>query len=407
MYGAAAVCLIRPACVTWVWNALPVRHEIQFGVLGPLQVSVGSTPIQVGTPKQRAVLAMLIANANRAVSAADLITAIWADKPPAAARISVSAYVSNLRRIITQSGVDAHAVVSTAPNGYRLEITTEQSDLARFAAEQQAGNNAVAAGHFESASTHLTAALRQWRGPVLDDLRDFAFTDVLRSELAEDKILAHTARAQAEIACGRAHTIVRELETLVGEHPYREPLWAQLITAYYLTDRQSDALDTYHRLKTALSDDLGIDPAPALRTLYEQILRQEPLDVQRNAQAAAQTIIAFEPDATTLISRVTAVLRDVRDHVHRLKGSATRIGRHPDNDLVVPDDKVSRHHAVINNADTTHIITDLGSANGVHVNGERIRATAELHDGDTIRIGGQLFVFETYPPATTDAGDRV
>lgn len=89
------------------------------------------------------------------------------------------------------------------------------------------------------------------------------------------------------------------------------------------------------------------------------------------------------------------------------RGSATRIGRHPDNDLVVPDDKVSRHHAVINNADTTHIITDLGSANGVHVNGERIRATAELHDGDTIRIGGQLFVFETYPPATTDAGDRV
>jgi len=380
--------------------------EIRFGVLGPLQLIIGSTPIQVGTPKQRAVLAMLITNANRAVSAADLITAIWEDEPPAAARISVSAYVSNLRRIITEAGVDAHALVSTAPHGYRLDITAAQSDLARFAAEQQAGLSAVAAGRFESASTHLTAALSQWRGPVLDDLRGFAFADSLRGELTEDKLLAHTARAQAEIACGRAHTIVRELETLVGEHPYREPLWAQLIAAYYLTDRQSDALDTYHRLKTALSDDLGIDPAPALRTLYEQVLRQEPLDVQRNAQAAAQTIIAFEPDVTALTSGVTAVLRDGHDHVHRLKGSATRIGRSPDNDLVVPDDKASRHHAVINNADTTHIITDLGSANGVHVNGERIRATAELHDGDTIRIGSQVFIFQTYPPATGAADNR-
>jgi len=346
------------------------ERDIQFGMLGPLQVNIGSTPIQVGTPKQRAVLAMLLANANRAVSAADLITAIWEGEPPAAARISVSAYVSNLRRILTEAGVDAHAVVATAPNGYRLEITTEQSDLARFATEQQAGINAVAAGRFEAASTHLSTALGQWRGPVLDDLRDFAFTDVLRNELAEDRVLAQTARAHAEIACGRAHTVVRELEILVGEHPYREPLWAQLMTAYYLTDRQSDALATYHRLKTTLSDDLGIDPAPALRTLYEQILRQEPLDVQRNAQAAAQTVIAFEPAATTLISPATAALRDVHDHLHRLRGSATRIGRSPDNDLVVADDKVSRHHAVINNADTTHIITDLGSANGVHVNGE-------------------------------------
>ena len=382
------------------------ERDIQFGVLGPLQVNVGSAPIQVGTPKQRAVLAMLVANANRAVSAADLITAIWDGEPPAAARISVSAYVSNLRRLITEAGVDAHAVVATAPNGYRLEITTEQSDLARFATEQQAGINAVAAGRFEAASTHLTTALAQWRGPVLDDLRDFAFTDVLRNELAEDKVLAQTARAHAEIACGRAHTIVRELESLVGEHPYREPLWAQLMTAYYLTDRQSDALDTYHRLKTTLSDDLGIDPAPALRTLYEQILRQEPLDVQRNAQAAAQTVVAFEPGVTTLISPVTAALRDVHDHLHRLRGSATRIGRSPDNDLVLADDKVSRHHAVINNADTTHIITDLGSANGVHVNGERIRATAELHDGDTLRIGSQVFVFQTSLPTTSQDGDR-
>lgn len=380
------------------------EHDMQFGVLGPLQMSIDSTPIPVGTPKQRAVLAMLITNPNRAVSAADLITAIWDDEPPAAARISLNSYISNLRRIIAQAGVDPLTVLSTAPHGYRLEITAAQTDLGRFAAEQQAGISAVAAGRFEAASTHLTTALAQWRGPALDDLRDFAFADTVRNDLAEDKILAHTARAQAEIACGRAHTVIRELETLTAEHPYREPLWAQLITAYYLSDRQSDALDTYHRLKTALSDDLGIDPAPTVRALYEQVLRQEPLDVQRNAQAAAQTIIAVEPGATIPMEGVTAILRGADDHIHPLTGSATRIGRYLDNDLVVPDDKVSRHHAVINYAGTTHIITDLGSANGVHVNGQRIRATAEVVDGDTIRIGSQQFTFQKYPPTAGGGG---
>ena len=91
------------------------EHEIQFGVLGPLQMSVGDSCIAVGTPKQRAVLAMLIANPNRAISAAELITAIWDDEPPAAARISLIAYVSNLRRIMAQAGVDPHAVLATAP----------------------------------------------------------------------------------------------------------------------------------------------------------------------------------------------------------------------------------------------------------------------------------------------------
>lgn len=376
------------------------EHEIQFAVLGPLQMSVGDSCIAVGTPKQRAVLAMLIVNPNRAVSAAELITAIWDDEPPAAARISLSAYVSNLRRIMAQAGVDPQAVLATAPNGYRLEITATQSDLSRFVAEQQAGMNAVAAGRFELASTHLTTALAQWRGPALDDLRDFAFADTLRRELAEDKILTNTARAQAEIACGRAHNVIRELEALAGENPYREPLWAQLITAYYLTDRQSDALDTYHRLKNTLSNDLGIDPAPTVRALYEQILRQEALDVQRNARYAAQTVIAIEPEATIPIGSSTAVLRDAHDHLHRLNVVATRIGRNLDNDLVLTDDKVSRHHAVINNAGATHIITDLGSANGVHVNGQRIRATSEIVDGDTIRIGGQQFTFQSSPQTT-------
>ena len=153
----------------------------------------------------------------------------------------------------------------SAPPGYRLNVAETACDIGRFIIGKSAGVQAAAAGRFEAASTHLSAALAEWRGPVLDDLRDFQFVDAFSTALIEDKVLAHTALAEAEIACGRGYGVIGELEALTGEHPYREPLWAQLITAYYLVERQSDALAAYRRLKETLAEDLGIDPGPTMR----------------------------------------------------------------------------------------------------------------------------------------------
>src|SRR5262249_45129628 len=155
-------------------------------------------------------------------------------------------------------------------------------------------------------------------------------------------------RAEAEIACGRIHSIIGELEPLVSEHPYREPLWAQLITAYYLAERQYDALDAYARLKATLSDDLGIDPGPTLRGLHQRILRQERLDINNAARATAKRAVETlqrRPDGTQ--ESVVAQLRDSAGRRYPLRATATRIGRLVDNDIVLDDDTVSRHHAVI------------------------------------------------------------
>jgi DNA-binding SARP family transcriptional activator len=107
-------------------------------------------------------------------------------------------------------------------------------DVGRFMASNAAGTRAAAAGQFEEAGNHFAFALAEWRGPVLDDLRDFPFVDPFATTLTEEKVAAHTARTEAEIVCGRAGAVIGELETLATEHPYREPLWAQLITAYYV-----------------------------------------------------------------------------------------------------------------------------------------------------------------------------
>ena len=373
---------------------------LQFGVLGPLQLSIGRTLLALGTPQQRATLALLIIKANRAVSADVLVDAVWDQRPPPRARATLQVYISNLRRVMSDAGVDANAVVASAPPGYKLAMADHQCDLGRFIAARDDGLHAAAAGQFERASERMSAALAQWRGPVLDDLSDFQFVESFAKTLDEEKILAGTARAEAEIACGRAHAVIGDLEALTAEHPFREPLWGQLMTAYYLGHRQSDALDAYRRLQLTLADELGIDPSPPLRTLHRQILRQEPLDVSKAAQAHAEDTI-LEQSANSIRRSVPGVLRDADGQQYPLLGAATRIGRSADNDIVLAEANVSRHHAVITDDGTTFVITDLGSANGVRVRGLRIRTSAKLSDGDRLRIGDHEFTLETSPSTST------
>ena len=371
-----------------------VDKRLEFGLLGPLEMSVDGALVPLGTPKQRAVLAMLLINRNSPVGVERLITAVWEESPPSGARASIHSYVSNLRKLLSGAGIDPRMVLAAAPPGYRLSIPENACDLGRFIREKTAGVHAAAAGRFEQAGRHLTDALAQWRGSVLDDLRDFQFVDTYATSLVEEKMLAHTAKAEAEIACGRAANIIAELEALIVEHPYREQLWAQLITAYYLTDRQSDALAAYRRVKTTLADDLGIDPGQTLRDLNELILRQEPLDAKKSAKTTAVgTITALDQRTQVSGQKAVAYLDEASGRSHPLLAAATRIGRQSDNDIVLDGANVSRHHAVIVDTGTSYILNDLRSSNGVHVQHQRIRSAATLNDGDHIRICDHEFTF--------------
>ena len=127
--------------------------------------------------------------------------------------------------------------------GYRLNIGELDVDLGRFIRARNEGVKAATAGRFDEASRHYSAALAQWRGDVLDDLRGFDFVSVFATAMADEKIATHIALAESEIACGRAKRITAELEALVADHPFREPAWEQLMIAYYVSARQSDALD--------------------------------------------------------------------------------------------------------------------------------------------------------------------
>jgi DNA-binding SARP family transcriptional activator len=386
-------------------TAMP-HTGLGFGVLGPLSMTANGTQVSLGAPKQRAVLAVLLIHRNRPVSVEALIDAVWDQDPVPAARTSIQSYVSTLRRLLRSAAVDPSKVLASAPPGYQLNVADPDCDLGRFRSQKAVGLQAAGAGNFEEASNYLSAALREWRGPPLDDLRNFAFVEAFAGMLLEERVATYTARAEAEIACGRAEGVIGELEALITRHPYREPLWAQLITAYYVTERQSDALGAYRRLKTGLAEGLGIDPGPTVNALQQRILRQEPLGpegpkvaAKRGSRRGAvtthkQSAVLVEPPAALLGEPAVARLRDTAGRQYQLNGVTTRIGRLDDNDIVLDDTEVSRHHAVIIDTGTDFLITDMKSTNGVQVRGRRVHRSATLANGDHIRVGNSEFVFE-------------
>jgi DNA-binding SARP family transcriptional activator len=366
-------------------------------------MTANGNQLLLGAPKQRAVLAMLLVHRNRPVSVDALIDAVWGEAPVPAARTSIQSYVSTLRRLLRSAVANPNGVLASASPGYRLIVADTDCDVGRFRAHKTAGARAAGLGRFEEASDHLSAALSEWRGPVLDDLHSFAFVDAFAGMLVEERVASYTARAEAEIACGRADGVIGELEALVARHPHREPLWAQLITAYSVTERQSDALGAYRRLKTALAEGLGIDPGPTVNALQQRILRQEPLGPLSRARRSTvmtthqQSTVRSESAAALVDDPVVARLRDKAGRHYQLTGVTTRIGRLADNEIVLDDTEVSRHHAVIIDTGTDFLITDMKSTNGVQVRGRRVRRSATLEDGDHIRIGNSEFVFEIRP----------
>jgi predicted ATPase/DNA-binding SARP family transcriptional activator len=252
-------------------SVLRGREEaaLEYGVLGPLDVRDGDRAIVLGSSQQRIVLAVLLLEANRPVSADRLADALWGERPPASAAAVLKNRISQLRKLLTP------AELRTEPAGYLLRVAPEELDLQRFERLAREGREAVAAGRHARAATLLAEALSLWRGPALADFAYDAFAQGEIGRLEELRLAAVEDRVDANLACGRAAELVPELEAIVEQHPLRERLCGQLMLALYRSGRQADALETYQTARETLVDQLGIDPSPELQALYKQVLTQD------------------------------------------------------------------------------------------------------------------------------------
>lgn len=256
---------------------------MEFRVLGAFEVVADDgRAIDIGGPKQRAVLAMLCLDAGRVVPLDRMIDELW-EHPPASAVATIQSYVSNLRRVLEPDRpprTPSTLIISRAP-GYLLEVGPEHIDAARFRhAVEQA--RSLLGEDPATAREQLADALAIWRGPALADFayEPFALADL--HQLEELRLAALDDRIDADLRLGRHVAVVGELEALVRDHPLRERAWGQLMVALYRSGRQGDALRAYQRCATHLADELGLVPSPELRRLEGQILNQDAaLDLER------------------------------------------------------------------------------------------------------------------------------
>jgi predicted ATPase/DNA-binding SARP family transcriptional activator len=248
------------------------KAEMRFGILGPLEVRNGTALVRVPGAKERALLADLVVNAGRVVSADRLVEDLWGEDPPGNPANTLQGRVSALRRAL---GPDGSGRLVTSPPGYRLEVDPEGVDAARFE-RLVAGAEAAAPADPPRAARLLEEALDLWRGPALAEFADAPWAQAEAARLEELRLAAREALVELRLAAGGHAGLVGELEALVAAHPTRERLRGQLMVALYRSGRQADALGAYQETRTVLAEELGIDPSPELQRLHQRILVQDP-----------------------------------------------------------------------------------------------------------------------------------
>ncbi|HTJ76458.1 MAG TPA: BTAD domain-containing putative transcriptional regulator [Acidimicrobiales bacterium] len=260
---------------------------MELRILGPLEVEDGGRRLDLGRPKQRALLALLVVHAGEVVSADRLVEELWAGRPPEDAAAALQVQVSRLRRALA-AGEGAAATIESRRPGYVLHVGSGHVDAQRFETLLAQGRDLLARGVPDRAAAALDQALALWRGPALVEFADQPFAMSEAARLEELRLVAQEERVEAELALGHHAALAGSLRQLVDEHPLRERLWGQLMVALYRCGRQAEALRAYAELRRQLGEELGIDPAPALQRLEEAVLLQAPeLDWSPRSAAAA------------------------------------------------------------------------------------------------------------------------
>jgi DNA-binding SARP family transcriptional activator len=262
---------------------------MQFRVLGPVEVVGDAGPLDVGTPRQRALLARLLVDANRVVPLDRIIEDLWEGEPPAAATATLQSYVSVLRRVLEPDRAPRTpaTVLVTRPPGYLLAVADDDLDAVVFTAAVGRGRSLLDAGRPAEAEAAFDEALALWRGEPYADVELDAFALVERQRLTELYASAQEDRFTALLDQGRHRYALGDLEAFVADHPYRERAWELLVLARYRAGRQVDALRAYQDARQALVEQVGVEPGPRLVELERQVVAQDPSLEWRPATGAA------------------------------------------------------------------------------------------------------------------------
>jgi DNA-binding SARP family transcriptional activator/tetratricopeptide (TPR) repeat protein len=284
---------------------------VRYALLGPIELCDSERRVAVGGPRQVALLALLLINANRALSSDRLIDALWRDLDRARAVKRLHVTIARLRRTLDRQGPVGESVLRTVTGGYVLAVAPGELDVEVFQTRVEEGRRALEASDVRRARDLLGEALGMWRGTALSDVAYEGFAQPEIRRLEELRMSALEARVDCDLGLGGHGVVIGELEALVAAHPGRERLAAQLMLALYRCGRQGDALEVYARTRAYLSGELGLEPGPALRDLQGEILAQAAA-LQRAGDDPGVAAPSLTEQAGVLPSGVvTFVLTDI------------------------------------------------------------------------------------------------
>jgi DNA-binding SARP family transcriptional activator len=285
---------------------------MRIGVLGTTVASEPSGPVNLGGPKQRALLAALALHRGRAVAVDTLADLVWDGSPPPGVSGTLQGYVAGLRRALepdrtTRGG---GTLLVTEQPGYALRLPEEDLDTVAFENAVASAHTLVApladalcrgralpagsadAGELSTLHDSLAQALALWRGVPFAELGEVPAAAAERARLEELRVLATEDRAALGILLGQHATVAAELDALTRAHPLRERAWALRALALAGSGRQADALAVLREVRDVLDEELGLEPGAELRAVQGAVLRQDEIAVAEPAASAPSEVVS-------------------------------------------------------------------------------------------------------------------
>src|SRR3569833_308060 len=254
-----------------------LSDHVRFGLLGPLEAWSGDVRLDLGPPKRRVLLARLLVEEGRPVSADRLCDDLWEGHPPAGAVSSIHAHISRLRAVLeperTRRGHGT--VLVSGPAGYTLNAPPDTRDSTRFEEAVTRARGLLTRGRLTESRGEVARGLSLWRGSPLADAADHAFAAREISRLEEIWMAAGDVSATDLLQQSEHDPAALVADDLTARAPLREAAWALLMRSLYLAGRPGEALRRYETIRTLLMEELGTVPGPELSDVHLAVLRQD------------------------------------------------------------------------------------------------------------------------------------
>lgn len=280
-----------------------------YGLLGPLTVTSGLRPVQVGGPKQRCILVQLLTSANQPLSIDRIADQLWDGDPPRSAAGTVRTYVRNLRSVLAHASAGDVPLV-TANGGYMLRAEPDQIDAFAFEDLHRRARS-IQQHDSHKALVILEEGLSLWRGEALSEFSHQAFAQAHAARLNAARVAALAQRAEILLGLGEHVAVVADLEQLVVDHPFDELFQGQLMLALYRSGRAGEALRVYEKYRRRLGEQLGLEPSPPLRALESAIIRQDR-DIDWTAESGKTQLLPVAEDNSPGIDRFVGRTEQLR-----------------------------------------------------------------------------------------------